>query len=86
MYLALAVSACLLSFGTPGQAKDPSSCNEAVDAYNNTVNGIADHLKRYSRCVGGSEGRDDCSTEFRRLRNSQSSFESAVSNFQSECD
>jgi DNA invertase Pin-like site-specific DNA recombinase len=40
---------------------------------------------RFHRCVANSRGTDDCSSEFGRVRWEQSDFESAVSNYQSEC-
>ena len=43
-------------------------------------------LRRYTNCISNSRGRDDCSSEFRRLKNAQDDFETAVSNYRSECD
>ena len=51
-----------------------------IDAYNSAVTNIGYPLKRYARCLESSDGSDDCSTEFRRLKYAQSEFESAVSN------
>ena len=64
----------------------PSECRDAVDRYNSALDDVSDTLRRYSRCVSGSRGHDDCSSEFRRLKNAQDDFESAVSAYGSECD
>jgi hypothetical protein len=43
-------------------------------------------VRRYTRCLSGSQGQNDCYSEFRRLKSAQGDFESAVSEYQSECD
>jgi hypothetical protein len=53
--------------------------------YNSAISDLSDALRRYSRCLSNSNGHDDCSSEFRRLKNAQSDFESAVSEYESEC-
>jgi hypothetical protein len=63
----------------------PDECKVAIDSYNSAVEEISDTMKRYSRCVSDSQGHDDCSSEFRRLKSSQSDFEVSVSNYGSEC-
>jgi hypothetical protein len=63
----------------------PSDCREAVDAYNSAVTEVVDTIKRYARCIADSNGHDDCSTEFRRLRSAHDDFESAVSSYESDC-
>ena len=68
----------------PAQAgKD--ECNEAVDRYDSAISEIESTLRRYSNSVSGSQGNDDCYSEFRRLESAQDDFESAVSIHQSEC-
>ncbi|KAA3502575.1 hypothetical protein DXM27_06175 [Rhizobium rhizogenes] len=59
-----------------------NGCSDAVDAYNSATSEISGYLRRYVGCVENSQGADDCSSEFRRLRNAQSDFETAVSNYQ----
>jgi hypothetical protein len=63
----------------------PDECKFAIDSYNSVVEEVSNTMKRYSRCVSDSQGHDDCSSEFRRLNSSQSDFETAVSNYGSEC-
>jgi hypothetical protein len=62
-----------------------ASCNEATDTYNSAISDLSDTLRRYSRCLSNSNGHDDCSSEFRKLKNAQSDFETAVSQYESEC-
>lgn len=62
-----------------------ADCDDAVSQYNSAVSDIASKMKRYTSCVSGSQGQDDCSSEFRRLRSAQSDFETAVASHQSEC-
>jgi hypothetical protein len=54
-----------------------ADCSDATNTYNSAISDVSDTL---------SNGSDDCSSEFRRLKNAQSDFEAAVSAYQSECD
>ncbi len=56
---------------------DARECREDVDHYNSVLGDVTDSLKRYANCVASSRGHDDCSTEFRHLKNDQGDFESA---------
>jgi hypothetical protein len=71
--------------GGSAPVQDRQMCNSAIDGYNNAVSDISSRLRRYSSCVSGSQGNDDCSSEFRRLRSAQSDFESAVSQYRNYC-
>jgi hypothetical protein len=62
-----------------------ADCDSVVSRYNSVLSDIESYLRRYSRCVADSRGSDDCSSEFRRLRSAQSDFETAVSQYRSEC-
>jgi hypothetical protein len=84
--IAAILFALSLGAAAPAVSKPPSQCDDAIDDYNRSVGDLSSYLSRYSSCVQNSQGYDDCSTEFRRVRNTQSDFEAAVSNFQSECD
>jgi hypothetical protein len=61
-------------------------CNDAISAYNSAVSDVSDALRKYTRCLSSSAGHDDCSSEFRKLKNAQSDFETAVSEHESECN
>ena len=63
-----------------------ANCNDAISTYNSAISDVSEALRRYSRCVSSSNGHDDCSSEFRRLKNAQSDFESAVSQYEIECN
>jgi hypothetical protein len=69
----------------PMARADPAECREAVDRYSEATSEVADALRAYSRCVSDSRGHDDCSSEFSRLRSAQDDFETAVSDYESEC-
>jgi predicted GH43/DUF377 family glycosyl hydrolase len=75
--------AAVLLFPSFALAQD--ECTEAIASYNSAIEEVSNTMKRYSRCVSDSQGHDDCSTEFRRLKSSQSDFEVAVSSYGSEC-
>ena len=70
----------------PKALATPSECREAVDQYNSALSDVSDALKRYRSCVADSQGHDDCSSEFSTLRSAQDDFESAVSEYESECN
>jgi hypothetical protein len=63
-----------------------ANCDDAVNTYTSVISDVSDAIQRYTRCLSSSNGRDDCSSEFRKLKNAQSDFESAVSKYESECD
>lgn len=62
-----------------------ADCSDAVSTYNSVISDVSSYLRRYTNCLSNSNGHDDCSSEFRRLRSAQSDFESAVSNYEREC-
>ncbi len=64
----------------------PAECEEAVSEYNSAISDISGALRRYTSCLSNSNGQDDCSSEFRRLRSAQGDFESAVSRYGLECN
>lgn len=63
-----------------------ADCNDAIDSYNSAISEIDYQLGRFTNCLSSSQGEDDCSSEFRRLRNAHGDFESAVSDYRRECD
>lgn len=62
-----------------------SNCGDATNNYNSAIDEISYSLRRYTNCLNASGGNDDCSSEFRRLRNAQDEFESAVSDIRNYC-
>jgi len=68
-----------------GIKANTEGCKDAIDEYNSARSDIADTIKRYASCVGNSDGHDDCSSEFRRLKSAQDDSETAVSDYEGEC-
>ncbi len=62
-----------------------ADCDDAVRSYNSAISDIESYMRRYTNCLSSSNGSDDCSSEFRRLRSAQSDYESAVSSYQAYC-
>jgi hypothetical protein len=81
----ITLSGLILAGTMHSVAADPESCREAVDGYNYARRDVSDALRSYASCVSGSQGRDDCSSEFSQLSSAQEDFESAVSEYESEC-
>lgn len=67
-------------------AADPSDCQDAITQYNSSISDISAAVRRYTNCLSASNGHDDCSSEFRRLKSAQSDFEDAVSKYGLECN
>ncbi len=82
--LLFAVLAAVLSI--PAAHADAEGCRDAAATYNAALSTQSYNLQRYTRCLETSQGQDTCSSQFRRLRNTQSEIEWAVSSYQSECD
>jgi hypothetical protein len=61
-------------------------CNDAISSYNSALSDVSDALRRYTRCLSSSGGHDDCSSQFRKLKNAQSDFEAAVSKHETQCN
>lgn len=79
-----AAAASLTVHASPAAAQ--YECKSSIEQYNSALNEISSYMRRYSNCIANSRGADDCSFEFRRLRNAQMEFESAVSGLKSYCE
>ena len=64
---------------------DPQECGEAASRYNSSLDDVSSALRSYTMCVSDSRGHDDCSLEFSTLQSAQDDFESAVSEYETEC-
>jgi hypothetical protein len=62
-----------------------ADCNSSITEYNSAISDIGLTMKRYTSCLNASNGNDQCSFEFRRLKSSQDSFESSVDNITVYC-
>src|SRR5260370_36083298 len=45
----------------------PAECRDAVDQYTSAKSDVTAALRIYASCVSGSDGHDDCSSEFLSL-------------------
>lgn len=66
------------------------SCQYAIAEYNDAYNDLSSTLPRYTSCLRDESDdplnqKDDCSSEFRRVKSAQSDLESAVSQIKSYC-
>jgi hypothetical protein len=61
------------------------SCQGAIFVLKSAKAAVGDYLRRYASCVSRNDGRNDCSSEFSRLRSAQEDFEPAVSDYRREC-
>jgi hypothetical protein len=66
----------------PNEAPD---CRDAWDRTASAADEVASYADRLKRCVEAGDFTEDCSTEFRRVRNAHGDYESAVSQVNSEC-
>jgi len=64
---------------------DPESCRDALDQYKSAKSDVGGALIDYTNCIRSTDGHDDCSGEFSTLHSAQDDFESAVSEYESEC-
>lgn len=60
-------------------------CESSIEDYKSAVSDIEYAANSYVRCVSNSGGTEDCSSEFRRLKNAQDDFETAVSDISTYC-
>ena len=64
---------------------DRNSCPGAAQAYLSALDERETKLRRYTSCVESADISEDCSSEFRRLKNAQAILEQAIQNHRSEC-
>lgn len=84
-YIPAALCVAVAFFSATAVA-DPEACQDAVEQYKSARSDISSDLSSYASCVSDSDGHDDCSSEFSSLQSAQSDFETAVSNYGSECE
>ena len=82
----LALTAVFVATANVSEAyAENEDCDTATAQINNARTDISNAMRKYSRCVGSTQGDDDCSLEFSRLKRAQDDFESAVEGYQSDC-
>lgn len=64
----------------------PEECRDAIDQYKSARGDVASAIRGYASCVSSSDGHDDCSSEFSTLQSAHDDFESAVSDYENECN
>lgn len=67
-----------------GNDKSPE-CRDALARAESAASELADYSRRLRNCAEAQDYTDDCSTEFRRVRNAHSDYEDAVSSVSSYC-
>lgn len=77
---------CLLVNLNQAANASPDECREVISEFNLAVNEISSTLKRYTTCISDSQGHDDCSIQFKRLKSAQGDFENAVARYETECN
>jgi hypothetical protein len=60
-------------------------CQNAISRAESSSSELADYARRLRNCAESQNYNDDCSTEFRRVKNSYGDYESAVSSVGSYC-
>ena len=60
-------------------------CGDAVTDYNSVLAHLQDATQRFSNCVAGSLGVNNCSGEFSRLRSAYGEFAAAVVIYTRQC-
>jgi hypothetical protein len=76
----------MLLSDSSSQSGDSSECREARADADSTSDELARYARRLLRCASSKDFDDDCSTEFRRVKNAFRDYESASSDFDSYCD
>lgn len=66
----------------PGSSQE---CRQVWDRAASAAQDVSLYAGRLKRCVDANDFRDDCSIEFRRIKNAQSDYEDAVSDVSKEC-
>lgn len=68
------------------QGGNSASCGDARERAKSAASELADRSRKLRSCAEAQDYSDDCETEFRRVRNAYSDYESAVSSVKSECE
>lgn len=77
--------ACFSMATSQAASAGPEECREAAEQYKSAVSEVTSALTQYATCVTSSDGTDDCSSEFASLSSAHNDFETAASQYASEC-
>lgn len=62
-----------------------TECRDAIQRAQMAASELANYARRLRSCAEAQDYNDDCSSEFRRVKNSHSDYEDAVSSVGSYC-
>lgn len=79
------VSAVARATAPPRPPKNTSECRRAWESASSAASDVSDYAQRLKRCVESGDFSDDCSTEYRRVKNAHSEYEDAVSQVGYSC-
>lgn len=65
---------------------DSTECSEAKETAKSKSEDLEDSSKKLSACADQDDHRDDCSSEFSRVKSAYSDYEEAVSRLRDACD
>lgn len=65
--------------------EDSPNCEDARSRARNAASELADYSRRLRNCAESEDFGNDCSSEFRKVKNYHSDYESAVSDISSYC-
>ena len=63
-----------------------AACEDARSRARSTASDLANYSRRLRSCAENEDFADDCSSEFRRVKNAHSDYESAVSEVSGSCN
>jgi hypothetical protein len=68
------------------KAGKSTDCRDAQERAESAASELADRARKLRNCAESQDYSEDCSSEFRRVRNAHSDYETAVSSVKSECN
>lgn len=66
--------------------KSNTECRDALERAESAAEDVVSYGRQLISCVEAGDLRDDCSSEFQRLRSTHDDYEAAVSDVSSNCD
>lgn len=90
-WISLALIAAVLIAGSPAIAQywseeESQDCIDAKDEAQSSAGDLSWAAQRLQRCAESEDFDDDCSFEFRQVRNAHSDYESAASDVSYACE
>lgn len=69
----------------PKAPNSSPACRDAWDRASSAADDVSSYANRLKKCVDAGDYTEDCSNEFRRVKNAHSDYESASSDVESYC-